>query len=405
VLLALVLGLAAGIAIALSQRPGLIALASAFAPIGTLWVNAVLMTVLPLVVSSLIVGVGDTADAGAVARLGWRAVIVMLATLFVTTAVIAAIFPPLVRLLPVDPGAAAALRGSSATTTPTVGPLTLGQWLTSLLPANPVKAAADGAMLPLVIYTLIIALAIAQLGDETRRALLTLARGVSQAMRVVVGWVLLVSPIGVFALAIDLGARLGARSAGALGYFVALSIGASVVLVAILALGAALFGGVTPAAFMRAAAPAQAVAISSRSSLAALPALVRSAEERLQLPPTVTGFFLPLAVATFRAGSPISSLGGTLFMAHVYGVPLSTAQVLELIPLAVAISFAVPGVPGGTVLAQAPMFVAAGIPAEGIGILLALDAIPDMCRTTVNVTGDVTAACILGRAPRVSKTS
>jgi Na+/H+-dicarboxylate symporter len=150
--------------------------------------------------------------------------------------------------------------------------------------------------------------------------------------------------------------------------------------------------------FTRAIAPSQAVAFSSRSSLAALPAMIEAAETRLGFPPEISRFLLPLSASTFRAGSGVGLTVSVLFVARLYGVDLNVAQIATIIATVLLTSFSVPGIPNGSIIAMVPILVAAGIPVEGIGILLSIDTIPDMFRTTTNVTGHMTAAAILSRS-------
>ena len=160
---------------------------------------------------------------------------------------------------------------------------------------------------------------------------------------------------------------------------------------------AVVFGGISLRAFARAAFPAQAVAFSSRSSLAALPAMLESARERLGLPAAFASFFFPLAVTLFRCGAAIGQVIGALFVAKLYGVDLGAGQLAAIAVTTVVTTFSVPGIPGGSIIMIVPVLLAAGVPAEGVGLLLGVDTIPDMFRTTTNVTGDMTAAVILSR--------
>ena len=145
----------------------------------------------------------------------------------------------------------------------------------------------------------------------------------------------------------------------------------------------------SPQAFVAFCTPAQAVAFASRSSLAALPAMVESGE-RAQLPPVVARFILPLAASVFRVGAAVAMPVGVLFLARLYGATLSPAQLASIVFTVVLSSFAVPGVPGGSIIAMVPVLAAVNLPIDGIGILLAVDTIPDMFRTTANVTGSLT---------------
>jgi proton glutamate symport protein len=158
-------------------------------------------------------------------------------------------------------------------------------------------------------------------------------------------------------------------------------------------------GRVPLARFARAAAPAQAVAASTRSSLAALPTMLRAAEGELGLHPVAAGVFLPFAVATFKFTSPLAYIAATCFMARLFGLELGPGRLLALAPLAVTMSMGVPGVPGGWFTA-APVLAAVGVPVEAVGILIAVDTIPDIFRTLGNVTADLASATVVGRYAR-----
>jgi len=160
---------------------------------------------------------------------------------------------------------------------------------------------------------------------------------------------------------------------------------------------ASLFGGISLRAFARAALPAQAVAFSSRSSLAALPALLDPVRERLAMPVSRSSFLFPLAVTLFRSGAAVGIVIGALFVAKLYGVPIGPVQLGAIAATTLVTTFSIPGIPGGSIIVMVPVLLAAGLPAEGAGLLLAVDTIPDMFRTTTNITGNVTAAVILDR--------
>lgn len=227
---------------------------------------------------------------------------------------------------------------------------------------------------------------------------MTIFRGVSESMLIIVRWLLVVAPIGVFALAVPLVARLGLAAIGALAtYVVLVSLAAIVFIVLVLYPAAAWLGGLSIRAFARAALPSQAVAFSSRSSLAALPALIETSRDTLRLPEEISSFFIPLATVTFRSGAALGLTIGTLFIARVYGADVSTTQLVTVVATAVLTSFSIPGVPGGSIIAMVPVLAAVGLPIEGVGILLGVDTIPDMFRTTANVTGQLAAATIVGR--------
>src|SRR5688500_20163324 len=153
-------------------------------------------------------------------------------------------------------------------------------------------------------------------------------------------------------------------------------------------------GRVNLRAFTKAILPAQAVAVSTRSSLASLPALIEVAETRLKLPTATSAFVLPLAVATFKMSTPITHLAGALFLSRLYGVPLSGGQILTIAALGVLLSFSSPWIPSGTLVIMVPVLVAVGLPPEGVGVLIALDVLPDATKTILHATGDIVVATV-----------
>ena len=397
---ALALGVALGAAASVTGSAALRSVVRGVEPIGALWVNAIRMTLVPLVVSLLVTSVASVADVRAVGRLGARAVGWFL-VLLTGSAVFAALAgPPLFERLVIDPQAASALRSAAAggeVAREAAAELpTLRGFVVGLVPTNPIRAAADGAMLPLIVFTLCFAAAATRLAAPLRETLVGFFRAASQAMLVVVGWILRVTPLGVFALAADMGLQLGVGAAGAVGYYVVVLSG--MVAAATLALYpvAALFGRTSMRRFARAAAPAQMVAVSTRSSLASLPALIEGARRSYGDRPGITGFVLPLAVSTFKMNTPIADLAGPLFLAHLYGMELSAMEVITMTAVSVAMSFSNPGIPsGGLFVVTAPVMLSVGMPLEGIGILIAADAIPDVFNTVINVTADQAVATIL----------
>ena len=400
VLVALVAALVLGAAIAASGNATLLRAADAVAPIGTLWVNAIRMTVIPLIVSLLITGVASTSDSKAIGRLGGRAVLVfgllLVATALVVVPILPAVFALLPRIQGVQPplpAGAAEAAGQIAASGQAPG---LGAWIVSLVPANPIAAAATGAIVPLIVFSLLLGLAVAHSPSASRATMVGFFKALGDALLVLVRWVIAAAPIGVFGLVLPLAAHLGAGLAGAVGFYIAVYAATSLAIVALLYPVVAVVGRVPTARFARAALPAQLIAASSSSSMASLPALVEGAEA-LGLTSRVTGFVLPLAVSTFRIAAPVSWTVGALFVAWFYGIHLGPRELATIAVAAIFLPFIGPGVPRGAFLMLAPLFLAIGLPVEGIGILIAVDAIPDVFSTVLNVTGDLAAAAIIQR--------
>jgi Na+/H+-dicarboxylate symporter len=290
-----------------------------------------------------------------------------------------------------------ALRGpaaSSALSTP-AGNGGLVQWFVDLVAPNIVKAAADGAMLPVILFAALFGIALARIEPERRDAVLRVAQGVADTMQRLVAGILELAPFGVFALAVPLASKLGLAAAGAVLAYIALVVTLTVLMALVLMYPVGIIAGsMTPREFAAFCAPAQAVAFASRSSLAALPAMIESAE-RAQMPPAVSRFILPLAASVSRVGAAVAQPVGVLFLARLYGIALPPAQLAAVVFPVMLTTFAVSGIPGGSIIAMVPILAAVNLPIEGIGILLAVDTIPDMFRTTANVTGSMTVAAVI----------
>ena len=391
----LALGLITGGVISWSgSRPGQ-AFAAAVTPIGTIWVNALRMTVVPLVASLLIATLASGDGARSFGRLGRRAFVVFFVFLFVIAVIGIAAVPPVFSLLTVDPAAAASLRASAAEPSLTQTP-GFSQWIIGLAPANVVKAAADGAMLPIIVFATLLGLGLARANEMSSR-LVTVLRAVSDAMIQIVRWVLLFAPIGAFALAVPLATHLGNQAAGAIAFYITAMVGFHAAVGVIFYLVIPLVTGTPIARFARAMMPAQVVVVSTRSSLAALPAMLEGAQRELEISPEIAGFAIPLGVALLRANIAMSWIIQVVFLAKLYGVSVSATAILWVALGSIALSFSVPGIPSGGFLVAAPYLPSLGLPIQAIGILIALDAIPDIFKTLLNVTAHVSTALVLAR--------
>lgn len=399
VLLALGAAVAGGLTMAGVGNAGLLSAADALAPIGTLWVNAIRMTVIPLVVSLVITGVASTSDVTSIGRLGGRTLIVFVLLLAGVALVVIPTVPSLFALLPQAgtrpplPAGAVEAAGQLAS----AQGQTVAAWLTSLIPSNPVAAAANGQMVPLILFTLLLAVAITRASAAARATLSGFFQALAEAMLVLVRWIVLIAPIGIFALVLPLAARAGASFVGGIGFYMVAYALICLIMSLLLYPVVAIVAKVPVRTFARAALPPQLIAFSSSSSIAALPALVESAENTLNLDKKVTGFVLPLAVSMFKLAAPVSWTVGACFVGWFYGVPIGATGLATIAFAAVFLAFASPGVPRGAFIMVTPLFLAIGLPIEGVGLLIAVDAIPDTMATVLNTTGNLAASLLVAK--------
>ena len=263
---------------------------------------------------------------------------------------------------------------------------------------NVIAAAAQTAMLPLVVFFVALAVAITRLPEAQRDLMLRLFEALGNAMLTIIGWVLWLAPAGVFALALTVGLASGGGAFAALAHYILLVAGLGfVVMLAGYVLGT-IGGRVGPLRFARAMLPAQAVAISTQSSLASLPAMLQSCR-LLAVRETTADFVLPLAVAVFRATSPAMNLGVAIYVAHLTGVELTAAAIAAGVAVALVTTIGSVSLPGtiSFVASIGPIAIAMGVPVEPLALLVAVEMLPDVMRTLGNVTMDVAVAATVDR--------
>ncbi len=399
-LLALAAGIAVGAMVAGTGDQGLVGITTEVEYIGSLWLNLLRMTVIPLVFSLLVTGVASVADAASTGRLAARSMFVFGVLLVAATTFACVAFPLVLSLWPVDHAAAANfIAGAGGQPVQPASPPTIGQWLAALAPGNAVAAAAEGAILPLVVFALFFGFAATQLPAAQRAPMVAFFRAVADAMIIIVRWVLYAAPIGVFALALGVGLTAGVGIVGLIAQYIVIVSAVTAAIVPMAFLFAFLWGRANPARFTNAITPVLAVAISSRSSLASLPLMVERSIDAMGVPNRVVNLVLPMAVAVFRMTSPVANLGVVFFCAAVYGHDLSLGAIVVGGLVAIAISIGSVGLPGeiSYVASVAPISMAMGVPIELLGILVAVEAIPDIFRTVGNVSGDMAATVIVGK--------
>jgi len=399
VLLALLLGAAAGLFLA-HHDPALgLRIAEMLDPLGRLWLNALQMTVVPLVTALVIVGINTASHAATSGRMARQAIVVFVVLLVASASVAALLSPALLGLIPRDEATISAFRSALAAPTTLATPPSTGQWLSALIPSNAIAAAAANAMLPLVVFAMFFGFALGKIEQERRQRLLEMIRTVGESMIVIVRWVLWATPLGVFALVLAVCARIGLSVLGALGYYIALMCTVYLSITVLLYGVALLIAGERLPRFAAAMLPVQAIAASTQSSLASLPVMIDSARERLGYPVRLTALVLPMAVSLFRITSPAQYIAVASFIAWLYGIEITLMQYAVAVLVSAALSMGSTGLPGQAnfMTNNMPVTQGLGLPVEPLGVLLAIDTIPDMFCTVGNTTGDMVATGVLAR--------
>jgi Na+/H+-dicarboxylate symporter len=399
--LGLVAGLVLGLAAVFTHSPLLLAVTQWLRPLGTLFSNLLSMVVIPLVATALFAGIAGLGDLRRVGRLGVRTLGFFWGTTLTAIVIGFVVAALLLPLAPITPDQQTALRQTAAADSGAVGHaaerITTGpQFIVELIPSNPVRAAVDGNLLPLIVFITIFAVAAAALPDEKRHALTDLADVATQALIRIVRWVLLLAPLGIFAIVAGAVAKSGLELLTTMAVFILTVIAGLAVLIALVLLPlVALVARLSVWRYLRAIRASLLMAFSTTSSLATLPVMLEAAETDLRLSRTVAGFVLPLGASVGRAGSALFQAVAVLFVARLSDVPLGLAGMFQAGAAVFLASLTVASVPSASIVSLVPAFTATGLPLTGLQLLLGFDRVPDMFRTMTNVFGTITAATVV----------
>jgi len=395
IMLGLLGGLALGFGAAFTGSDALHAAAAGVAPLGTAFVRLIRLVVIPLVGTTLFSAIATMGDLRRLGRLGLHTLGFLWGTTLVailTGMIVMYAALPFAGTLTIEPAA--------ETVAPAAAPGFL-DFLLSLIPDNPVKAAADGALLPLIVFTILFAAAAATLPAPQRSRLVDLADAVTAALIRLIHWILWTAPVGVFALAAPVAADAGLDLLRSLGIFIVAVIVGLVIFTAAVYLPFVHVVARLPARrFLAASVEPAAIAFSTTSSAATLPAMF-DATDRLDLPRTLASFVLPIGAAVNRSGSALYQGAAVVFLGHLYGAAVSPAELIAALFATFLVALTIAPVPSASVVTLPPALAAMGVPLDGIGIMLGIDRIPDMFRTVVNVTGNVAATAVVRRTAEV----
>ena len=387
----LVLGFAVGLLAAATGSDALMAVALASAPIGTVFMNAIRMVVIPLVMAVIFTGVARLGDLRKLGRLGGTT----LGFYWITT-------PPAIVLGMATMGFF--LRFAPEVAMPAAGEQAAPEipgvvdFLVTLVPPNPFAAASAGSLLPLIVFTALFGAAAAALGGKHKEQLMTFADAVSATLVKLVWWVLWCAPVGVFGLAAPVTAQLGWDLVQSLAVFVA------AVLAGLLLFTGGVFlvllrwvGGIAPGRYVKGVFGATSIAFASTSTVAALPASLQEASGKLGVSENVADLVLPLGASLYRPGSALFQGAAVVFLAHLFEVPFPLAAAGGAVLAVFLVALTIAPVPSASIFTMAPALDVAGVPLGGLGILLGIDRIPDMFRTVTNLWGQITTSVVVDR--------
>ncbi len=399
----LLLGAALGAAAHLALDPAPLARALALTePAGKLFLRLLFMLVIPLVVSALPLGVAGLGDLRTLGRIGLRTLLYTAAV----SAIAVAIGVAMVNVF--EPGAGLSaeakerLRAVPAAL-PAAGPPAGTELLVRLVPANVVQAMAEGDLLAVMVFALLLGVALAAVRTEPARRLEEALQGVYDVVMWLLDRVIRLAPFGIFFLVFTLTARLGYEVLAQLAAYVGVVVGGLALHMGVVySLSVAWLGGMSPLRFFASVRAAMITAFSTSSSNATLPTALAVADRELGLPAEVSRFVLTLGSTANQNGTALFEGVTVLFLAQFYGVELSLPQQVLVVSICVLGGIGTAGVPAGSIPVIVMILGMVGIPAEGIGMILGVDRFLDMCRTTVNVTGDLAAAVVVARGEELA---
>jgi len=373
--------------------------------LGALFMNALKMLIVPLIMSSIITGIAGISDGGALGRLGGKTL------LYYLTTSLLAILIGLVMVNLVSPGlvdgepAKEVVSFSDEADTASIAERVQGRGagdvvdiFIRMVPANIVAAAADGKMLGLIFFSLLFGYFMTRIDGSPAAVLKDFWQGVFSVMMKITDWVMRFAPIGVFALVAKVVASTGFAAFEPLLMFFFTVLGALAIhMLIVLPLMLRLIGRVSPLRHFQAMSPAMLTAFSTASSSATLPITMDCVEKRAGVSNQTTSFVLPLGATVNMDGTALYECVAAMFIAQAYGIELNFATQFTVVLVALLTSIGVAGIPAASLVAITIILTAIGLPIEAVGLILAVDRVLDMCRTSVNVFGDSCGAVLIAR--------
>jgi Na+/H+-dicarboxylate symporter len=400
-LIGLGLGFLFGIVAKRTEIEFLFTFSNILEPVGNLWINALRMIVVPLIIAYIVTAVASFSHLKSTFKIGGSAILTHLFLIGSGMALMTLLSPSVVSIFEVTPEMTESLQAQTmdmpmpdqeaATET------SVSDAISYIIPSNLFRAAADENILPIFVASFLFALALTRVSKSNRKKIVGFFDALIETLHVLIGWIITAMPFAVFALVFAMATESGADLLSALMFFVVAYCALTVLLILFLYIITPVLGNVSLKKFAEAMLPAQTVAVGTRSSMVCLPALIEGAREKLQLPEKVVGIIMPMSVSIFKVNKAVSAPLQLFFLAHIYGIQLEAIPVLLFMLAYIPTSFTSPGIPSTGLFITLPLYLAMGIPVEGYVILKTVDAIPDIFKTVVNVTEDMSVATIISR--------
>jgi Na+/H+-dicarboxylate symporter len=387
----LVLGLIVGLGAAATGNEWLLALAKGSAPFGAIFMNAIRMVVIPLIVTIIFTSIARLGDPRKLGRIGGLTIAYYWITLIPAIAIgmatmkVGLQYASEIEMPQTAAAAVPALQG-------------IVDFIVSLVPANPFAAASSGAILPLIVFTALVAAATGTLRAERRERMINLAEDASKALIKLVWWIMYLAPIGVFGLAAPVTAQLGWNLVQSLGVFIICVLVGLVIFLVVITLPLVYFvGGIGPSRYLRGTFGGVSIAVSTTSTAAAIPVTLEETTRNIGVSTTIADLLVPLGASMHRPGSALFQGAAIVFLAFLYEVPIPAAAIGAAMLATFLVSLTVAPVPSSSVVTMAPALDAVGVPVAGLALILGIDRIPDMLRSGVNLLSQVSAAVLVDR--------
>ncbi len=406
ILIGLIAGAVAGAFANLADIEPLQSLFATLEPLGTAFINLITMIVIPLVVASLLVGTASLGDLRKLGRIGGKTLLYYMSTTAIAVT-IGLVFANVLRpgggvseatrdQLAETYGGDAAARVDIANAAPG-----WGETLMSIIPRNPVQAAAEMDLLSLIFFTICFGAALTVIREDRRDAVLNFFHGINEASMVLINWIMELAPYAVFVLIAAVVANFGFDLLQSLlMYTVVVVLGLAVHLMVTYGTILRIFAGLSPPAFFKRVAAVPLFAFSTSSSNATLPLTIETAEEKVGVSNEVASFVLPLGATINMDGTALYQAVAALFIAQIYGIDLGLGMQMTIVLTATLASVGAAGVPSAGIITLIIVLNAVGLGEHvqaGIALILGVDRILDMLRTSVNVCGDLTASAVIAR--------